>query len=71
MEPIDGSEKSAFKTQDAGEIPKENILHKEHGESLKSRNVYAIQYQSYIPQTGSSSVAVKLCAHLLPHGQRR
>ena len=38
MEPIEGSETtSAFKPQTPGKYPKENILHKEHGESLKSR----------------------------------
>ena len=37
MEPIESSETSAFKTQTPGKYPKENILHKEHGESLKSR----------------------------------
>jgi len=37
MEPIVGSETSAFKTQTPGKYPKENILDKEHGESLKSR----------------------------------
>ena len=37
MEPIEGSEASAFKPQTPGKYPKENILHKEHGESLKSR----------------------------------
>jgi hypothetical protein len=37
MEPIEGSETSAFKTQTPGKYPKENILHNEHGESLKSR----------------------------------
>jgi hypothetical protein len=40
MEPIESSETSAFKTQTPGKYPKENILHKEHGESLKSRNYY-------------------------------
>jgi hypothetical protein len=35
MEPIEGSETSAFKTQTPGKYPKENIPHKEHGESLK------------------------------------
>jgi len=41
MEPIEGSETSAFKPQTPGKYPKENILHKEHGESLKRcvRNV--------------------------------
>jgi hypothetical protein len=37
MKPIEGSKTSAFKTQMPGNYPKENILHKEHGESLKSR----------------------------------
>ena len=37
MEPIEGSETSAFKPQTPGKYPKENIIHKEHGESLKSR----------------------------------
>jgi hypothetical protein len=37
MEPIEGSETSAFKTQTPGKYSKENILHKENGESLKSR----------------------------------
>jgi len=35
MEPIEGSETSTFKPQTPGKYPKENILHKEHGESLK------------------------------------
>ena len=39
MEPIEGSEKSGFKPQTPGKYPKENILHKEHGESLKSRQL--------------------------------
>jgi len=37
MELIDGSETSGFRTQTPGNYPKEDILHKEHGESLKSR----------------------------------
>ena len=37
MGPIEGSETSAFRTQTPGNYQKENILHKEHGESLKSR----------------------------------
>ena len=37
MGPIEGSETSAFKPQTPGKYPKENILHKERGESLKSR----------------------------------
>jgi hypothetical protein len=39
MEPIEGSETWALKTQTPGKYPKENILHKEHGESLKSRKL--------------------------------
>jgi len=35
MELIEGSETSAIRTQTAGNYPKENILHIEHGESLK------------------------------------
>jgi len=35
MEPIEVSETSAFRTQTPGNYPKENILHKEHGKSLK------------------------------------
>jgi len=38
MEPIEGSETSVFKTQTPGKDPKENILYKEQGESLKLRN---------------------------------
>ena len=37
MEPIESSETSVFRTQTPGSYPKENILQKEHGESLKSR----------------------------------
>jgi hypothetical protein len=37
MEPIEGSEMLAFKPQTPGKYPKENILHKEQSESLKSR----------------------------------
>jgi len=37
MEPMEGSETSAFRTQTPGNYPKENIIHKEYGESLKSK----------------------------------
>jgi len=37
MELIEGSETSAIRTQMPGNYPKENVLHIEHGESLKSR----------------------------------
>jgi len=39
MEEIEGSETSAFRTQTPGNYPNENILHKEQGESLKSRKL--------------------------------
>ena len=37
MELIEGSETSAIKTQTPGNYSKEDTLHIEHGESLKSR----------------------------------
>jgi len=37
MELIEGSETSAISIVTPGNYPKENILHIEHGESLKSR----------------------------------
>jgi len=42
MEPIQCSETSAIRTQTPGNYPKENILHIEHGESLKSRMLAVI-----------------------------
>jgi p-aminobenzoyl-glutamate transporter AbgT len=44
MEPIEGSETSAIRSKTPGNYPKENILHIEHGESLKSRNIAVFQY---------------------------
>ena len=44
MEPIEGSETSDFKPQTPGKYPKENILHKEQGESLKSRQTDSRSY---------------------------
>jgi hypothetical protein len=46
MEPIEGSETSDIRTQAPGNYPKESIIHKEHGESLKSR-----MYEIYIRKT--------------------
>jgi len=40
MESIEGSETSAIRTKTPGNYPKENILHIEHGVSLKSRIEY-------------------------------
>jgi len=42
MELIEGTETSAIRTQTLGNYPKENILHTEHGESLKSRHFILI-----------------------------
>jgi len=53
MKPIEGSETSAFRTQTPGNYPKENILRKEHGESLKSRN--------QVPFLASCSVTLGRC----------
>jgi len=39
MEPIEGSETSAFKPQTPGKYPKEDIPLNEHVESLKSRQI--------------------------------
>jgi len=59
MEPIEGSETSAFKPQTLGKYPKENILHNEHGESLKSRHI------NFLDQSPSFHVFQKyvLCWH--------
>jgi len=46
MEPIEGSETSAIRAKTPRNYPKENILHIEHGESLKSRILYTIFSQS-------------------------
>ena len=50
MEPIEGSETSTFKPQTLGKYPKENILHNEHGESLKSRQP-EVTYQLWCGRT--------------------
>jgi len=39
MELIEGSETSAIRTQTPGNYPKENMLHIEHGGSLKSTKI--------------------------------
>ena len=40
MELIESSETSPIRTKTPGNYPKENILHIEHGESLKSRMIF-------------------------------
>jgi hypothetical protein len=42
MEQIECSETSAYKIQTPGNHPEENIQHTEHGESLKSKKLYAV-----------------------------
>jgi hypothetical protein len=42
MEQIEGSETSAIRTKTPGNYPKENVLHIEHGKSLKSRIIPAV-----------------------------
>ena len=42
-------EMSAFRTQTSGNYPKGNILHKEHGESLKSRYLLRIFTRVGVP----------------------
>jgi len=44
MELVECSETSAIRTQTPGNYPKENTLHIEHGESLKSRNLNILFY---------------------------
>jgi hypothetical protein len=41
MESVEGSETSGIRTKTPGKYPKENILHIEHGESLKSVMLFA------------------------------
>ena len=55
MELIEGSETSAIRTQTPGNYPKENILHIEHGESLKSRTIFPCFFISSIAILHSSS----------------
>jgi len=49
MELIEGSETLAIRTQMPGNYPKENILHIEHGKSLKSRykNAKCVTFVNY------------------------
>jgi len=49
MEPIEGSETSAIRTKTPGNYPKENILHIQHGESLKSRLLFYVVHFMTLP----------------------
>ena len=60
MEPIEGSETSAFKPQTPGKYPKENTLHKEHGESLKSS-----QELTYFDTLGALSYGLNCIFNLI------
>jgi len=74
MEPIEGSETSAFKPQMPGKYPKENILHKEHGESLKSRQlIYNLLVYHRLQQKIKCTLvqALRLCTgHTAHRGSR-
>ena len=60
MEPIEGSESSAFKTQSPGKYPKENMLHKEHGESLKLRDpIYIVCVRACVRACARACVFVE------------
>jgi len=78
MELIEGSETSAIRTQTPGNYPKENILHIEHGESLKSRtnilshhheNVHACggSIQHVAGNTANHHATVSIYMHLSHH----
>ena len=61
----EGSETSAFKPQMPGKYPKENILHKEHGESLKSRHVsYFLTTETDKNQVASAINIITLCGSI-------
>jgi len=62
MEPIEGSETSAFKPLTPGKYPKENILHKEHGESLKSRHPDTSLYERPVTQRTAVARWLRCCA---------
>jgi hypothetical protein len=54
MEHAACSETSAYKIQTPGNYPEENIQHSEHGESLKSRIMFAFPNFANPPQNGHS-----------------
>jgi hypothetical protein len=58
MEPTQCSETSAFNTQTPGKYPEDNSSLLQHGESLKSRNIYVTDTKFYInPSSGSRADA--------------
>jgi hypothetical protein len=61
MEPTVSSETSVNKTQTPGIYPKENILHLEHGENLKSRteSCHKSLFQSQSICDRNTSIGVK------------
>ena len=56
-EQIECSETSAYIIQTPGKYPKENVIHSEHGESLKSRinNRNIAYFSDYTTQTDYQS----------------
>ena len=59
---IEVSETSALKPQTPGKYPKENILHKEHAESFKSRHFQRVIYMAACATTEVFHVSA-LCTH--------
>jgi hypothetical protein len=70
MEPIEGSETSAFINQTPGNYPKGNLLYSVHGESLKSRIIIFI-YQSTMGSTLYSAGQSKRTLNLREQIQTR
>jgi len=48
MEQTECSETSAYKIQTPGKYPEENIQHREHGESLKSKTLLEVSCSEYV-----------------------
>jgi len=62
MELIEGSETSAITFVTPGNYPKENVLHTEHGESLKSRTFFLCGMWG---KRGNVHVAIKRSVYAL------
>jgi len=63
MEPIVSSETSAIRTQTPGNYPKRNNLHLEHGESLRTRNIFL----NSISRSALYKTEAQLFAHTTRH----
>ena len=60
MEPIEGSETSAYNNQTPGKHPKEYIIDSKHGESLKSRSQYRSRNRMAANQTNIKNTATDI-----------